>query len=294
MAVDFEGSSEKIGEKNYYVLCLYGPLINNQKAIVILTGIQIYFDILVPDKEIINDGARKKVLQTVQDNNFETASDDMFSFHHKITRENGIAISETQSRELDEFAEIHDEESIVFIIFVYRNQTNLLKAFTLCWKAFIPDIQLGFSNSEYDWPFIIKRACKLNLLEWIWKQISGNFKSSEEIQKWNYYGKVGTKSKNSFQIKKGAIDNSEEENDRVQSIIIKISPEDNYIFTFLKILSCVPIDIRTCFMKLYPHAEVDKKSSLAFYLKICGLGVKRICHIIKCGKFTQKRKRVFP
>ena len=27
-------------------------------------------------------------------------------------------------------------------------------------------------------------------------------------------------------------------------------------------------------MRLYPRAEVDKKSSLAFYLKICGLGSK--------------------
>src|SRR5947208_1923530 len=55
MAVDFEGSSEKIGEKNHYVLRLYGSLINGQKAVVTLTGIQIFFDILVPDKEFIDD-----------------------------------------------------------------------------------------------------------------------------------------------------------------------------------------------------------------------------------------------
>ena len=121
----------------------------------------------------LGSGDRKKALQAIQDNNFETASDDMFSFHRKIARENGIAISgwsmiskyrykkhshythdfrvsvndfrpvedlkmisdrfpisalmrdrtliltwdiETQSRELGEFAEIHDEESIVFMI----------------------------------------------------------------------------------------------------------------------------------------------------------------------------------
>ncbi|CAG8818014.1 10565_t:CDS:2, partial [Dentiscutata erythropus] len=85
----------------------------------------------------LGSGNRKKALQAIQDNNFETASDDMFSFHHKIARENEIAIS-------------------------------------------------------------------------------------------------GANSKNSFQIKKGAIDNSKEENDRVQPVIIKISPEDNYISTFLK------------------------------------------------------------
>ncbi|CAG8815891.1 9225_t:CDS:1, partial [Dentiscutata erythropus] len=137
MAVDFEGSSEKIGEKNHYILHLYGSLINGQKAVVILTGIQIFFDILVSDKEIIDkfkikidailssvintykieyikafplrgyytekksylriftlgSGDRKKAIQAIQDNNFETASDDMFSFHYKVARENRIVIS---------------------------------------------------------------------------------------------------------------------------------------------------------------------------------------------------------
>ncbi|CAG8735143.1 14395_t:CDS:2, partial [Dentiscutata erythropus] len=137
MAIDFEELSEKIGKKNHYVLRLYGSLINGQKAVVTLTGIQIFFDILVPDNETINEfrikideilsnminiykiehikafllhgyhtekksylqifilgsGDRKKALQAIQDNNFETASDDMFSFHRKIARENGIAIS---------------------------------------------------------------------------------------------------------------------------------------------------------------------------------------------------------
>ncbi len=136
----------------------------------------------------------------------------------------------------------------------------------------------------------MERACRLNLLEWMWKQMTGNFKSSEEIQKWNYYGKIGVKSKNSFQIKKGAIDNNEEENDRIQSIIIKISPEDNYISTFLKILGCVPIDVRACFMKLYPRAEVDKKSSLAFYLKLCGLDSKADMPYNKMWKIYSEAK----
>ncbi|CAG8829539.1 20104_t:CDS:1, partial [Dentiscutata erythropus] len=137
MAVDFEGSSGKKGEKNHYVLRLYGYLINGQKAVVTLTGIQIFFDTLVLENEsvdnfkikideilcntvnaykieyikafplqgyhmekksylrifILSSGDRKKALQAIQNNNFETALDDMFSFHYKIARENGIAIS---------------------------------------------------------------------------------------------------------------------------------------------------------------------------------------------------------
>ncbi|CAJ0643345.1 6187_t:CDS:2 [Entrophospora sp. SA101] len=46
-----------------------------------------------PELEEENNGALKKALQAIQDKNFETASDDMFSFHRKIARENGIAIS---------------------------------------------------------------------------------------------------------------------------------------------------------------------------------------------------------
>src|SRR6266542_5369538 len=55
MAVDFEGSSKKIGKKNCYVLRLYVSLINGQKAVVILTGIQIFFDIHVLEKESVDD-----------------------------------------------------------------------------------------------------------------------------------------------------------------------------------------------------------------------------------------------
>ena len=39
-------------------------------------------------------GDRKKALQAIQDKDFKTASDDISSFHRKIARENGIAISD--------------------------------------------------------------------------------------------------------------------------------------------------------------------------------------------------------
>ncbi|CAG8816777.1 14909_t:CDS:2, partial [Dentiscutata erythropus] len=40
----------------------------------------------------------KKALQAIQDNNFETTLNDMFSFHRKIARENEIAISGAKSK----------------------------------------------------------------------------------------------------------------------------------------------------------------------------------------------------
>src|SRR3954454_19546280 len=55
MVTDNEGSSQKIKEKYCYVLRLYGSLINDQKAVITLLGIQVFFDILVPDEKFPND-----------------------------------------------------------------------------------------------------------------------------------------------------------------------------------------------------------------------------------------------
>ncbi|CAI2191496.1 4852_t:CDS:2, partial [Funneliformis geosporum] len=121
-------------------------------ALVTLTGIQVFFDILIPNgetpdkceekvSEILSGtvksfkmehikafpfrgdhtekksylriytngtGERKKAIQTIQENNFETASNDMWSFHRKDI--------ETQSRKLGEFAEVLDLNNNVFTI----------------------------------------------------------------------------------------------------------------------------------------------------------------------------------
>ncbi len=54
MAIDIEESTEFINGKARYVLRLYGPLINGQKAVVSIMGIRVFFDILIPDKESID------------------------------------------------------------------------------------------------------------------------------------------------------------------------------------------------------------------------------------------------
>ena len=128
MAIDCEGSSQKINGKYCYVLRLYGFLINGQKAVVTLFGIRVFFDVLVPDGEtpdecemkvrdifsgevetqkiehikafpfwsyhtekktylqiyVSGTGKRKTAIKAIQDNNYETASDDLYSFHHKV------------------------------------------------------------------------------------------------------------------------------------------------------------------------------------------------------------------
>ncbi|CAI2195257.1 20000_t:CDS:2, partial [Funneliformis geosporum] len=121
MAIDNEGSSKKKNRKYYYVLHLYSSLINGQKVVVTLLGIQVFFDILVSDGKPSDDceiksilklflfaviiqkktylqiytsgtGKRKTVMKAIQDNNYETASDDLYSFYRKVARENGIQL----------------------------------------------------------------------------------------------------------------------------------------------------------------------------------------------------------
>ena len=55
MAIENEGSTEKINGIYCYVLRLYGRLINGQKAVVTLLGIQVFFDILVLNEESSDD-----------------------------------------------------------------------------------------------------------------------------------------------------------------------------------------------------------------------------------------------
>ncbi|RIB21397.1 DNA polymerase family B-domain-containing protein [Gigaspora rosea] len=99
--------------------------------------------------------------------------------------------------------------------------------------AFAPDIQLGFNDSQYDWPFIMEKANKLHLIEWI----LGEMTTSNEYSS----------------IKENAKEGVEEF--RRDSVFIKVSPEDVFKSSFLKIPGCVPIDVRACFKRLYPRSE---------------------------------------
>ncbi|CAI2179329.1 7647_t:CDS:2 [Funneliformis geosporum] len=110
MAIENEGSTERINRIYCYILRLYGHLINDQKALVTLINIQVFFDILIPNGETSDEckkkvseilsvifmngtGVRKKAIQTIQENNFETALDDLYLFYQKVVRKNGIKLS---------------------------------------------------------------------------------------------------------------------------------------------------------------------------------------------------------
>ncbi|CAG8761715.1 6267_t:CDS:1, partial [Gigaspora rosea] len=128
-----------------------------------------------------------------------------------------------------------------WITVICGNQTNLLKAFALCWKYLAPDIQIGFNDLQYDWPFIIEKAKGLDILEWMYNYMSPEPSNVEEIIKWRY-----------------------------QESEIKIA-DGKFYSKYLKIPGYIPINVRVCFKKIYLKS---KASSLKYYLEKCGLGSK--------------------
>ncbi|GES96814.1 ribonuclease H-like domain-containing protein [Rhizophagus clarus] len=73
-----------------------------------------------------------------------------------------------------------------WITIVCGFQIDLLKAFALCWKLLAPDIHIGFNDSQYDWQFIVEKANKLGVLEWMFNHMSFKPSSLEKIIKWEY------------------------------------------------------------------------------------------------------------
>src|SRR4051794_4906517 len=69
---------------------------------------------------------------------------------------------------------------------ICRSQTNLLKTFALCWKLLSLDIQIGFNDSQYKWRFIVEKAKKLEVFEWMFNQMSLKPLSLKKITKWQY------------------------------------------------------------------------------------------------------------
>ena len=179
------------------------------------------------------------------------------------------------------------------ITIICGNQANLLKAFALCWKSFAPDIQLGFNNSGYDWPFIVEKATKLNVLKWMVQRMSANphkKADAESILIWNYFGEKGKPLTNGFFQRSQWVKKADKDPKKILGrdfINIKINPTLNFESSFLKLPGCVPIDVRTSFMQLHPHSE---KTSLKFFLEKCGLDGKADMPMSKLWKYYSEAR----
>ncbi|CAI2182168.1 9619_t:CDS:1, partial [Funneliformis geosporum] len=160
-----------------------------------------------------------------------------------------------------------------WITIICGNQVNLLKAFALCWKSFAPDIQLGFNDSGYDWPFIVEKATKLNVFEWMVQQMSANphkKANAESILTWNYFGGTGKPLSSGFFHRKQWVKKTDRNFRRTEgreSINIKFGSNNlGFESSFLKLPGCVPIDVCACLLQLFPRSE---KRSLKYFLEEC-------------------------
>jgi len=130
-----------------------------------------------------------------------------------------------------------------WITIICKTEINILKALAICWNHFKPDIFIGFNDSGYDWPFIVGKAEKLNMLQWMWQKMSAlrNNQSIDTIIKRHY-------------------------NERRRREI-KINAEKTFYSYCLTVPGTISIDCLPCFMKIYPRLETNKFGTLKFYLQ---------------------------
>ena len=181
-----------------------------------------------------------------------------------------------------------------WITIICGNQTNLLKAFALCWKSFASDIELGFNDSGYDWPFIVEKATKLNVLEWMVQRMSANphkKADAKSILTWNYFsGREKPLNSGYFhrdQWVKKANRNFRRTEGR-EAINIKFGSNNlSFESSFLKLPGCVPIDVCASLLQLFPRSE---KRSLKYFLEECGLDSKADLPMSKLWKYYSEAK----
>ncbi|CAI2196940.1 1604_t:CDS:2, partial [Funneliformis geosporum] len=232
MAIENEGSTERINGTYRYILRLYDRLINGQKALITLMNIQVFFDILVPNGETSDKckeksylriymngtGKRKKAIQAIQEKNFETTSDDLYSFHQKQGKETSPLCP-------------HE-------IYVSIKDFCLLEDLTIISDQF-PISAFLWDRTLKDDPKPLKQICLVDVeiepdLHWI-TIICRN--------------QIGVKSENDF-VKKYLVKAPEKGEEDLEEkeyignpIKIKISVGDYFTSSFLKLSDCVLIDV---------------------------------------------------
>jgi DNA polymerase elongation subunit (family B) len=150
---------------------------------------------------------------------------------------------------------------------VCGTQENVLRAFALVVRGLAPDVITGFNDSNYDWPFVVEKASRGKLLGWMFGQMSASPRraaTDAAVFEWNYR----------------------------RDHRIKISAEEVFLSSYLKVPGSVPIDVRVCYKKLYPKSETPKAGSLKFYLEVSGLSGKADMPIARMQRIVKLARDV--
>ena len=135
-----------------------------------------------------------------------------------------------------------------YLTVVCETEKKLIKAFAKLVNKLKPDIFLGFNDTDYDWPWLIKRA----------KHYKGTLAFlAENFDNTVHWAKYEDKNIFDYNYKK----------ERVK--LEADAYADGY---YLSYPGYICVDVRTIFRQLYPTAE---KSNLNFYLSLNKLGGKK-------------------
>jgi len=151
-------------------------------------------------------------------------------------------------------ANVESEWDYVYCI----SQEDLILKFSKIIHNIYPDIMIGFNDSQYDWPFILTKAEKLNILEKFVSNIISRKVSRDYIR--------------TYMIKKKTI---------------KIAPGEEMESTILKVPGILMFDVRVMFKKLYPK---EGKSSLNHFLRLCNLDEKFDLNHVTLWKYYRDSK----
>ena len=150
---------------------------------------------------------------------------------------------------------------------VCDSEKDVILTFGKIWNRFKPEIQIGFNDSQYDWPFIMGKIIQYDILHEMLTMMSC-------MPLTNKIEKSMVIKHNWIETKLNIMDSRITDYWPLNSSI-KIDSELSHDITFLKIPGSVHLDVRPCFMKIYPIKGSEATSSkLKEFLRVCKLDNK--------------------
>lgn len=153
-----------------------------------------------------------------------------------------------------------------YLTIVCQTENNIIKAFGDIFEKMRPEFIMGFNDSDYDWNWLINRACETKgLVSRLAKKMSCTVPwksfSDDVVMKYNF----------------------KKEHVKVEADMYA----DGYS---LMMDGYIPIDVRTIFRKLYPTAE---SSSLKWFLSKNKLGSKEDMPYQTMFKIYAKMRKIY-
>ena len=142
-----------------------------------------------------------------------------------------------------------------------KSEKDLIKASFELNRILMPDYIIGFNDGDFDWPFVLTKAVKYDILVFIQEQLSLSvIKTNIRDKKTGRWRNMNKKERNEAILRWSC-----------RKMQIKLEADTVAYSTTMAMPGYITIDVRTMFRKLYP---TEPKSSLKYFLEMCNLGGK--------------------